>query len=111
MFASEGKSVHVVAFGNGYQCDVVVGKYSDNSNTSVILWTQSQDEDGSFADPLCTLSVNTGDALPEGHFYLKDWSENFQIARNKSVQDLMTTCEEHAPYFSGYVLSRCHILK
>ena len=110
MFASQGKEIDVLAYGNGYGCEVHVGEYN-NGNTSVILWTKSQDEDGTFNDPLCTLSVNFGEVLPKGHFYLKDWSENEAVVANESVQELMTECKEHAPFFSGYVISRCHVLK
>jgi hypothetical protein len=110
MFASEGKSVHVVAYGNGYGCEVHVGKYG-NGNTAVTLIAETRDEDGVFTEPLCCLSVNFGEVLPSGHFYLKDWSENAPIVGNESVKELMAKCEEHAPYFSGYVVSHCYVLK
>jgi hypothetical protein len=82
MFASEGKSVHVVAYGNGYGCEVHVGEYG-NGNTAVTLVAETRDEDGVFTEPLCCLSVNFGDVLPSGHFYLKDWSENAPIVGNE----------------------------
>ena len=110
MFASEGKEIHVVAYGNGYGCEVHVGEYS-NGNTAVTLVAETRDEDGVFSEPLCCLSVNFGDALPSGHFYLKNWSENEAVVENDSVKELMTQCEEHAPFFSGYVVSHCYVLK
>lgn len=98
MFKSEGKKIKVHAFETEYSVEVHVGMYH-NGNTSVALWTEEE--------PLCMLSVNTENALPAGHFYLKEWSENAEIAHNASVQEIIKECGQHEDYASGYVVARC----
>ncbi len=80
MFKSEGKKIKVHAFETEYAAEVQIGLYQ-NGNTAVTLWTEDE--------PLCALSVNTEKILPTGHFYLKEWSENLEIAHNQSVQDIV----------------------
>lgn len=55
---------------NGTVCNVVVGQYG-NGRTALQLYDVKTDELVAIA------SVNLPDApLPEGHVFIKDWSEN-----------------------------------
>ena len=98
MFKSDGKKIKVHAFETEYAAEVHVDQYQ-NGNTAVTLWTEQE--------PLCALSVNTEKILPAGHFYLKEWSENLEIAHNQSVQEIIKECGQHEDYASGYVVARC----
>jgi hypothetical protein len=98
MFKSEGKKIKVRAFETEYDAEVQIVLYH-NGNTAVVLYTEHE--------PLCSLSVNTEKILPTGHFYLKEWSENLEIAHNQSVQEIIKECGQHEDYASGYVVARC----
>ena len=52
-----------------YMVKMIVDKYV-SGNTAVVL------QDAETSEQFGVLSVNTEVALPEGHFYLKHWSEN-----------------------------------
>ncbi len=98
MFKSDGKKIKLNAFGTDYTAEILVDQYH-NGNTAVVLYTEHE--------PLCSLSVNTEKILPTGHFYLKEWSENLEIAHNQSVQEIIKECGQHEDYASGYVVARC----
>lgn len=77
-------------------------KYT-SGNTAIVL------HDAQTSEQFGVLSVNTEVALPEGHFYLKHWSENAPIVL--ALKPVLTECSEHAPQQLGYVVSRCYTLK
>jgi hypothetical protein len=76
-------------------------KYA-TGNTAIQLF------DAQTSEQFAVLSVNTGVALPEGHFYLKHWSENAPIVL--ALKPALIECSEHAPQQMGYVVSRCYTL-
>lgn len=98
------KTFKVTTWGEEFEIEVDTTKYSANGNTAVMLNTV----DG---EAFAMLSVNTDVALPDNHFYLKDYSENEQIVANPAVQELYTPCEVHGQVSSGFVTLSCHILK
>ena len=57
--------------------------------------------------PYATLSVNLpGETLPEGSFFLKDWSENRDLARALIAQGVIVIDETVDPVPSGHVMVR-----
>lgn len=61
-------------------------------------------EDG----PYATLSTNfpgVSERLPEGVFYLKDWSENAPIANFLIEERLIIPVPEHDPIVSGFIMA------
>lgn len=106
MFKSDGKRIVVNAFGQSYDAEVAVMQYQPNGNTAVQLIVEEDD----YAEPLCMLSVNTENQLPSGHFYLKEWSENAEIANDPNLWTILSECDEHEPYASGYVTARCVVI-
>jgi hypothetical protein len=76
-------------------------KYA-TGNTAIQLF------DAQTSEQFAVLSVNTDVVLPEGHFYLKHWSENAPVVL--ALKPVLTECGEHAPQQLGYVVSRCYTL-
>jgi hypothetical protein len=100
---AKAKTFKLTAWGQEFELEVKTSTYQ-NGNTAVILDTT----DG---EGFAYLSANLGVALPAGHFYLKDYSENEQIVADPAIKALYTPCEVHGPESSGYVTLSCHILK
>jgi hypothetical protein len=70
--------------------------------TAVEAW----DEDG----PYATISVKIpgAPALPEGHFYLKDWSENEPIARAMFAAGIIEAVTPSVSARSGFVTASAY---
>lgn len=98
------KTFKLTAWGEEYELVVRTDTYRTTGNTAVILDTV----DG---EAFAYLSVNLDAALPNGHFYLKDYSENEELVADPAIQDLYIPCDVHGPESSGYVTLSCHILK
>lgn len=98
------KTFKLTAWGEEYELVVRTATYQSNGNTAVIL--ETVDGEG-----FAYLSANLDVALPAGHFYLKDYSENEELVADPAIQELYTPCEVHGPASSGYVTLSCHILK
>jgi hypothetical protein len=85
-----------------YFVKMVVDKYA-SGNTAVVL------KDAETSEQFGVLSVNTEVALPEGHFYLKHWSENEALM--PTLLNALAECKEHAPQQVGYVVTRCFTMQ
>lgn len=85
-----------------YFVKMVVDKYT-SGNTAVVL------KDAETSEQFGVLSVNTEVALPEGHFYLKHWSENEALM--PTLLNALAECKEHAPQQVGYVVTRCFTMQ
>jgi hypothetical protein len=85
-----------------YMVKMVVDKYV-SGNTAVVL------QDAETSEQFGVLSVNTEVALPEGHFYLKHWSENEALM--PTLLNALAECKEHAPQQVGYVVTRCFTMQ
>lgn len=85
-----------------YMVKMIVDKYV-SGNTAVVL------QDAETSEQFGVLSVNTEVALPEGHFYLKHWSENEALM--PTLLNALAECKEHAPQQVGYVMTRCFTMK
>lgn len=61
-------------------------------------------------EPYATLSVNMPpyDRLPEGVFFLKEWSENAEIAAAFVESGLIEVVPDVAPRQSGYVAAEAY---
>lgn len=86
------------------EVNVVLGKYAEGS-LAVSLVSKS-------GEPIATLSVWFPESkeLPPSHFYLKDWSENHEIAVDAIAGGLIRMVPEIACVRSGHVTSFCYEL-
>ena len=101
----------VSLYGETWKLRVDTLQYQTNGNTYVGLQNSAEDAGVQYWESFAVLSVNTDVALPAGHFYLKDYSENEKIVTFPEIQALYSACAEHGTVDSGYVTLSCHILK
>ncbi len=77
--------------------------YVDGGGTAVEAWCK----DGR---PYATISVHIPDAppLPEGQFYLKNWSENEEVAQAMIAAGLIEAVTPPVAASSGYVTASAY---
>lgn len=105
------KTFKVTLWGETWELRVHSGQYASTGNTAVELENSVTEAGDKYWEPFAKLSVNLDAALPAGHFYLKDYSENEVLVAMPEIQALYTPCEVHGPESSGYVTLSCQILK
>lgn len=79
-----------------------IKQYVDGGGTAVEAWC----EDG----PYATISVNIPDAapLPKGQFYLKNWSENEEIAQAMIAEGIIEAVTPPVSARSGFVTANAY---
>jgi hypothetical protein len=81
---------------NQWTCELIKSHYMDNNRIALQLVDA---EDGC---PIATASVNLPDAeCPEGHTYIKDWSENMGMLHALTSQGIVEDTGEVA--ITGFV--------
>ena len=105
------KTFEVTLWGETWELRVTRNQYANNGNTVVELQNSVTEAGVTYWEQLAKLSTNLDVALPAGHFYLKDYSENEPLVAIPAIQALYSACAEHSPVSSGYVTVSCQILK
>ena len=85
-----------------YEVSFEFREYLSNRATLVVALTGEL--------PYAKVSVNIEHAptLQRGHFYLKDWSENVEIAKAMIDEKLIEPVEGTTPVYSGFVVAHAY---
>ncbi len=86
----------------GLSLSIVLGEYAEGT-----LAVQAIDRDGM---PFATLSVNMSLPMPDGAFYLKDWSENAQVAEAFIASGLIVPAPDVPDASNGFVSAKAYRL-
>ena len=84
------------------QISFTLGQYRTGGGTAVQAW---EHEGENVTAPYAAISTNIpdGPSLPAGQFYLKDWSENSEIAQAMRADGLIERVEPQITAYSGFV--------
>jgi hypothetical protein len=75
--------------------NIFLGKYANNGAPGILL------EDAFDCDPIATVSVNLSHRPPEGHVWMKFWSENEELREPMIGTDLFEDTGVRSP--TGFV--------